>query len=377
MRTKAAALYEVGKPLVGEEVGLDPHKPGEVMIKMVASGICHSDIHAFTGDSGYDVYPIILGHEGAGIVHEVGEGVTRFKTGEHAIMTFLPSCGKCRWCHTGHPNKCDLGALLTSGYMPDGTTRFRRASDGTELFSFLFNGSFAEYTVVPEASLVPVADHVPLDRVCLLGCGFTTGFGAATNKLRVKPGETATVVGCGGLGLAAVQGLKNSNAGKIIAVDVHEEKLEMAKKFGATHTIQNKHDVAAITEEIMEITWGIGTDYSLEFVGFDQSDETLRIAFEAIRKGGTMCMVGVAAKDKRTLPFDPYTLTLWRKKVHGVLFGEAQFQVDIPRYISLYEKRQIDLDGMVTRELTLDQINDGFEAVLAGNKVARQVIKYG
>ncbi len=376
MRMKAAVFYGVGKPLVVEEVELDPPKAGEVLVKMVATGICHSDIHRYTGDAASKLYPIILGHEGAGIVQEVGEGVTRVTPGQHAILTFLPSCGKCQWCHTGHPNKCDLGALVTGGYMPDGTTRFHLASDGADIYSFLFNSTFAEYTVVPEASLVPVAEHLPLDRVCLLGCGFTTGFGAATNKLHIKPGETVTVVGCGGLGLAAIQGAKTSSAGMIVAVDLHEEKLEMAKKFGATHTIQNKHDVAAITEKIMEITWGIGTDYSLEFVGFDQSDETLRIAFEAIRKGGTMCMVGVAAADKRTLPFDPYTLTLWRKKVQGVLFGESQFQADIPRFVSLYEQKQIDLDGMVTRELTLDQINDGFEAVLAGNKVARQVIKY-
>ena len=376
MRIKAAVLYGIETPLVIEEVELDPPKAGEVLVKMVATGICHSDIHRYTGDAASRLYPIILGHEGAGIVQEVGEGVTRVEPGQHAILTFLPSCGKCRWCHTGHPNKCDLGAQLTAGFMPDGTTRHHRVSDGTDIYSFLFNSTFAEYAVVPEASLVPVSEHLPLDRVCLLGCGFTTGFGAATNKLHIKPGETVTVVGCGGLGLAAIQGAKTSGAGKIIAVDLHEEKLEMAKKFGATHTIQNKHDIPSITEKIMDITWGIGTDYSLEFVGFDQSDETLRIAFEAIRKGGTMCMVGVAAADKRTLPFDPYTLTLWRKKVQGVLFGESQFQADIPRFVSLYEQKQIDLDGMVTRELNLEQINEGFEAVLAGNKVARQVIKY-
>jgi S-(hydroxymethyl)glutathione dehydrogenase/alcohol dehydrogenase len=165
-------------------------------------------------------------------------------------------------------------------------------------------------------------------------------------------------------------------AGKIIAVDLYEEKLEMARKFGATHTIKNTRDVDAIIEEIMEITWGVGTDFSIEYVGMDQSDETLDIAFQAIRKGGTMYMVGVADEDHRTLPFDPYTLTLWRKKVVGVLSGDAQFQVDIPRFISLYEQGQINLDDMITKELTLEQINEGFENVLAGNRVARQVIRY-
>jgi S-(hydroxymethyl)glutathione dehydrogenase/alcohol dehydrogenase len=292
------------------------------------------------------------------------------------VLTFLPSCGKCRWCHTGHPNKCDLGALLRSGKMLDGTTRLHRASDGEDIYNFLFNSTYAEYSVAPEASLVPVPEHVPLEKICLFGCGFTTGFGTATNKLSIKPGETITIVGCGGLGLAAIQGAAVSGAGKIIAVDIHDEKLEMAKKFGATHTIRNAHDVDALIAEIMEITWGIGTDYSIEFVGFDQSDETLDIAFQAIRKGGTMCMVGIGAKDKRTLPADPYTLTLWRKKITGVLFGESQFQTDIPRFVSLYEQGQINLDDMITKELTLDQINEGFENVLAGNKVARQVIRY-
>ena len=375
MRMKAAVLYGVKEPLVVEEVELDPPKAGEVLVKLMATGICHSDLHRYTGDAQCQLFPIVLGHEGAGIVEEAGEGVTRVKKGDHVVLTFLPSCGKCRWCHTGHPNKCDLGAHLREGKMLDGTTRLHR-TDGSDVYNFLFNSTYAEYSVAPEASLVPVAEHLPLEKLCLLGCGFTTGFGTATNRLHIRPGETITIVGCGGLGLAAIQGARLSGAGKIIAVDIHPEKLEMAKKFGATHGVLNKHIVEEVIQEITDITWGLGTDYSIEFVGFDQSDETLDIAFRSIRKGGTMCMVGIGAQDKRTLPFDPMTLTLWRKKVIGVLFGEAQFQTDIPRFATLFEQGQINLDDMVTRELSLEQITDGFQAVLAGNQVARQVIRY-
>lgn len=375
MRTRAAVLYGVGEPLVVEEIELDPPKTGEVLVKMVATGICHSDIHVVTGDSIRD-YPLVLGHEGAGIVAEVGPGVTSVKPGEKVILTFLPSCGKCKWCHTGKPNLCDLGQYLRTGYMLDGTTRIHRASDGLEIRNFLFNSTFAEHTVVPEASIVPVGEHVPLEKACLFGCGFTTGYGATTNKLHIKPGETVTIVGCGGLGLSGIMGAKASSAGMIIAIDVHQEKLDMAKKLGATHTLLNTHNTEDLIEKIQALTHGVGTDYSLEFVGFDQSNETLDIAYQAIRKGGTMCMVGVGANDKRTLPVDPYTLTLWRKSILGVLFGDAQFRADIPRYINLLELGKLDMDNLITHYITLDDINEGFQNVLAGNKVGRQIIRY-
>ena len=374
MRMKAAVLGGANEPLSVEEIELDDPKAGEVRVKMVATGVCHSDLHVVTGDLPRD-FPVVLGHEGAGIIDMVGEGVTTVKPGEHVVLTYLPACGKCRWCHTGEPNMCDLGAMLRTGLMFDDTTRLHRA-DGTDLFGFLFVSTWAEYSVVPEASLVVVPAHVPLERVCLLGCGFTTGFGAATNAVHIRPGETVTIVGCGGLGLAAVPGARISNAGKIICVDVHPEKLEMAKKFGATHGVLNRHDPDAVIAEIMEITWGLGTDYSFEFVGFDQCDETIDIAFRALRKGGTLSVLGVGKSDRTDIPIDPYTLAMWSKKVQGVLFGDAQFQTDIPRYVQLFEEGRIDLDGMVTQELRLEDINTAVENVLAGNRVARQVIRF-
>jgi NDMA-dependent alcohol dehydrogenase len=375
MRMKAAVLYDVRKPLVVEEVELDPPKAGEVLVKMVATGVCHSDLHVYTGDLTRP-FPVVLGHEGAGIVTELGPGVTKFAKGDHVVLTYLPACGDCKWCHIGQPNMCNLGAELRTGLMLDHTTRLHRAKDGKDISSFLFVSTFAEYSVVPQASLVKVPDHVPLERVCLLGCGFTTGFGAMTNPIHIRPGETVTIVGCGGLGLAAVQAAKMSGAGKIIVVDVHEEKLTMAKKFGATHTIQNRHNADEVIKEILEITWGLGTDYSGEFVGGDTVDETIDIAFRAIRKGGTMLMVGVGAADKTSMPVDAYTLALFRKRIQGVLFGDAQFKTDIPRYIDLYMQKKIDLDGMVTQEFKLEDINTCFQNIFAGNKVARQVIRF-
>ncbi|MCH7478538.1 MAG: Zn-dependent alcohol dehydrogenase [SAR324 cluster bacterium] len=377
MRMRAAVFYEVNKPLVIEEIELDPPKAEEVLVKVVATGVCHSDVHYFTGDSRRTTdRPIILGHEGAGIVEEVGPGVTSVKPGDHVVMTFLPTCGHCKWCHRGEPTLCDLGAQIGSGKMLDGTYRHHRASDGEDIDNFLFVSTFGEYSVTSAASLVKVPDYLPLERLCLLGCGFTTGFGAVTNAAHIRPGETVTIVGCGGLGLSAVQGAASCDAGKIIVVDIHEQKLEMAKKFGATHTILNRHNVKEVIQEIREITCGEGTDYSFEFVGTEATDETQAIAFKAARKGGSVFLVGAGNSKRRTLPISSDELILYRKKVQGVLFGDAQFQVDIPRYVDLFEQGKIDLDGLVSQEFSIDDINTCFENVLAGNRVARQVIRY-
>jgi S-(hydroxymethyl)glutathione dehydrogenase/alcohol dehydrogenase len=195
MRIKAAVLNELGAPLTVEEVELDPPKAGEVLVKLKATGICHSDVSVFTGHIPTAI-PIILGHEGAGEIVEVGEGVTRVRPGDHVLLTYLPACGRCRWCHIGRPNLCDLGAHLRDGTMLDGTARHHRVSDGSDLHSWLFISTFGEYTVAPEASLVVVPNHVPLEKICLFGCGFTTGFATVTNKLHIRPGETITIIGC-------------------------------------------------------------------------------------------------------------------------------------------------------------------------------------
>ena len=375
MRMKAAVLWDIKKPLTIEEIELAPPKEGEVLVKMVATGVCHSDVHYWTGDVPREK-PIILGHEGAGVIQETGPGVTRFKKGDHVVLTFLPSCGKCRWCHQGEPVMCDLGGKLRTGKYLDDTYRHHIVRTNQPASVFLWVSTFAEYSIVPEASLVKAPEWLPLEKLCLLGCGFTTGFGAATNVAKIKPGETVTIIGCGGLGLSAVQGARLSSAGKIIAVDVHPEKLEMAKKFGATHTVLNKHDPQAVIDKILEITWGLGTDYAMEFVGFDQTHETYRIGYGATRKNGTMLFVGVPQVSQKSLPIEARDFALWRKHLVGVLFGDAQFQVDIPRYIQMYEKKQINLDDLVTKEFRLEDINTCFQNIVAGNRVARQVIRF-
>ncbi len=373
MRMQAAVLNAVNTPLEIEEVELDAPQAGEVLVRMVATGVCHSDVHYIVGENAREL-PLILGHEGAGIVESVGPGVTNAAQGDHVILTFLPSCGKCRWCQSGHPVLCDLGKVLRNGTMPDGTRRLRKP-DGTEINNFLFVSTFAEYTVVPATSVVRVPKAAPLERVCLLGCGFTTGFGTATNAIHITPGESVTVIGCGGLGLAAIQGAALSGAGQIIAVDLHEGKLALAKRFGATDTIVGR-DNAETLAQIMALTGDLGTDYALEFVGGGATPKTAELAFNAIHKGGTMVFAGLAPDNITSMPISPKLLMTQQKRVVGALFGDSQFRSDVPRYVDLYLQGRINLDDMVSREIALADINDAVQEVIAGDKVARQVIRF-
>lgn len=375
MRMRAAILEEVNQPLRVEEIEIDPPREGEVLVKMVASGVCHSDVNAWTGDKLITPLPCVLGHEGAGIVQEVGPKVEDVKAGDHVVLTYLPSCGKCRWCHTGHSNMCDMGKLIPTGTATDGTHRLHR-TDGSPLSNFLFVSTFAEYTVCPAASVVVVPDYVNLAHVCLFGCGFVSGYGAVTNAVHIRPGESITIVGCGGLGLAAVQGARRSGAGKIIAVDIHEEKLAMARRFGATHTIRNRGDIDDVCAQIKEITWGVGTDFGFEFVGHSQAPQTLALAFRVTRKRGTVGMVGVGPRDMGYLPFSPWDIVHYRMRIVGVLYGDAQFRVDVPRYVRDYTEGRIDLENMITTELRLEEINQAIENLLSGQHVARQIIRF-
>jgi NDMA-dependent alcohol dehydrogenase len=375
MRVKAAVMYSAKQPLVVEQVELDPPKAHEVLVKLVATGVCHSDVHVFTGDLPIPG-PIVLGHEGAGFVQEVGPGVTRVKAGDKVVLSFLPSCGQCRWCNEGRPNLCDLGAQLTAGVMLDQTPRLHSVKDKSPIRNWLFVSTWAEYTVVPDACLVKVVDEAPLEKACLFGCGFTTGYGATTNSIHIRPGESITIVGCGGLGLSAIQGAAASDAGMIVAVDVHEEKLTLAKKMGATHVIQNRHNPDEVVKEVMTLTGGLGTDYSGEFVGFDQTPETVDIAFRSVRKGGTMLLVGVGALAQTHLKVSPFMLAMYEKRIQGVLFGSARFKTDIPRYVDLLLKGKLDMDTLITHEFKLEDINTCIQNLLAGNKVGRQVIRF-
>ncbi len=375
MKGRAAVLTGIKDPFVIEEVEFSSPGPGEVMVKMVATGVCRSDINFWAGDKVISPFPVVLGHEGAGVIAEVGEGVDEVKVGDHVVLTYLPACGRCRWCHTGQPNMCDMGGMLNKGLLPNGEVRMRRPS-GESLHHFLFVSTFAEYSVCPAASVVKVADYIDLRQVCLFGCGFSSGYGAVMNAVHVRPGECVLIVGCGGLGLAAVQAAKACGAGKIIAVDVHQEKLTLARQFGATHTIQNQHRVGEVLDKVNEITWGVGADYAFEFVGHSQAPETLEIGFMGVRKQGTFCMVGVATSKMGYLPLAPGHLTYYRKRVKGVLFGDIQFRYDIPRYVKMYEEGKIDLNNMISHRLRLDQINDAVENIMAEKEVVRQVIYF-
>ncbi|HKI98100.1 MAG TPA: Zn-dependent alcohol dehydrogenase [bacterium] len=373
MKTKAAILYEPNAPLAVEQIELDPPGAGEMLVQMKATGICHSDLHCIQGDWPIPM-PMVLGHEGAGVIKEVGAGVTRFQPGDHVILTFLPACGHCNWCHRGRPNLCDLGAQLLSGKLPGGETRMH-TQGGDPLNHWLFVSTFAEYAVVPELSAVKVAPDVPLEKVCLLGCGATTGFGAAWRTVQVAPGDAVVVVGAGGLGLNTIQACALSGASKIIAIDVHEEKLVLAKKFGATHTIQNNHDIMGVLGQVMELTEGVGADYGFEVVG-EHMEETVALAFNATAKGGTTVIVGVGRADAQGIAVSPFVLPLYAKTVKGTLFGNAQFKYDLGKLVGLYQEGKLNLDDLVSQELTLDQVNQGLDDMRAGNKVARSVIRF-
>lgn len=375
MRMKAAVSYAFNEPLVLEELELDPPKAGEVLVKMMASGVCKSDIRAMMGH--YPLpHPVVLGHEGAGIVEEVGPGVKDYAPGDHVVLSMIPSCGKCRWCHIGHPNKCEEVAKVIRGTQMDGGTRRSLPRDGTRVYGMGFTSTFAEYTVVPSICLVKVPDYLPLEHLCLLGCGFTTGFCAATNVVHVRPGEKVLVVGCGGLGLSAIQGLALQTPGMLIAVDLFDEKLAMAKHFGATQTFRNTGDIEALYQEIWDLTWGVGVDYAFDFAGLVGQDNSIQLGVKCLRKGGTMVFVGSADPAMESIPVSPFHLQQWQKSITGVLFGSAQFRADIPRIVEMYEKGAVNLKDMVTLEFPLEEINVAIENVHAKNKAARQVIRF-
>ena len=375
MKTKAAVMYESKAPLVVEEIELDPPKAGEILVKLTATGICQSDLHAWKQDWSMFIPPIVLGHEGAGVVEQVGEGVTHVQPGDKVVLTYLPACGACQWCHRGEPYLCDLTAMLASGKMLDGTSRLHSAS-GTELSHFLFVSTFSQYTVAPAASVIKMLPDDRLERLCLLGCGATTGFGAAWRAVQVGHGDTVLVMGCGGLGLNTIQAAAIGGASKIIAVDIHEEKLVLARQFGATHAIKNTHDLFGVVGQVMEITEGIGVDYGFEVVGGDEIDETMVMTFSAVRKGGTMIQVGVPSDSKTTSPISPFILSMYNKNIKGISFGRTQFKTDIPKLAQMYRNGAMKLDELVHEELPLEKINQGFESIMAGNKGGRTVIRF-
>ena len=346
-----------------ETVNIDPPKTGEVLVRMKACGVCHSDISIINGTIPQP-FPAVIGHEGAGVVEQIGDGVHTVKPGDHVVLSFVPRCGECFHCLHDQPFLCTVSP--PDGTLFDGTSRIHQ--NGQRLYTMSFLGNMAEYAVVPEACVVSVDKSVPFQAAALVGCGVTTGVGAVINTAQVEPGSTVAVFGCGGVGLSVVQGARIAGARMVIAVDLSAEKLEMAKSFGATHTVTPGTDAA---KEIMALTGGIGADYAFEVVGLGKLVEA---AFKATRRGGTTVVVGVGSKDDR-YSFNSLILPFTAKTIKGSMYGSANFKVDFPMLLDLYKAGKLDLDHMVTRTYTIDEAGQAFEDLEAGRN-ARGVILF-
>ena len=369
MKTQAAILWETNTPWSVEDVELDTPKAGEVLVKLAASGMCHSDEHLVTGDLPFAL-PIIGGHEGAGVVQQVGEGVSWLQPGDHVVFGFIPACGKCPSCSTGHQNLCDLGALLGIGMqISDGTSRHHAQGKDVGLMCLL--GTFSKHTVVNEASCIKIDKDVPLTRVCLLGCGVVTGWGSAVYAADVQPGDTVVVVGIGGIGSNAVQGAKLAGAKKVIAIDPVEFKREKAMEFGATHTAASMAEAMPL---INELTWGTMANKVIMTMGVG-SGAVLAEALALTAKRGRVVVTNIHPAMELSATVSLLDLTLMEKQIVGSLFGSANPRYDIPKLLGLYRDGLLDLDGLVTREYPLTAINDGYQDMRDGKNI-RGVLVY-
>jgi NDMA-dependent alcohol dehydrogenase len=374
MQTRAAVLREIGQEWSVEDIELDPPKAGEVLVQMKASGMCHSDEHLVTGDlaGATSPMPLIGGHEGAGIVMEVGPNVTGLEPGDHVVFGFIPACGRCPSCASGHSNLCDVGgaAFPTGRQISDGTARHHTAA-GEDLGLMCLLGTFAHHTVVHESSCVKIDKELPLDRACLLGCGVVTGWGSAVYAAEVGPGDFVAVVGAGGIGSNAIQGAKLAGARVIAAIDPVEFKRETAMELGATHTY------SSITEAIGALgdsTWGRGFDKVIMTMGVGDGD-ALGEAFWLGGKRAKIVVTNIHPTVEQSMAVPGAMLTLFEKQLVGSLFGSANIRKDIPALLELYTQGQLDLDTLVTNTYTLDEINQGFEDMRNGKNI-RGVLIY-
>jgi len=380
MRTRAAVLYAPHTEYKIEEIELDEPKANEVLVRFVASGMCHSDEHMVTGDMamdpaiiemlGWQQYPIILGHEGGGIVEKVGPGVTELKAGDHVVTSFVPSCGRCPSCAKGQQNLCDNGAHLLSGRQEDGTSR-HHLLDGTDLATMCCLGTFAEHSVMNINSLVKVEEDLPLDKACLVACGVTTGWGSATYAAEVAPGDTVVVIGTGGVGMNAVQGAHLAGARYVIALDPVEFKREQAQNFGATHVAS---DVAEAQALLGELTWGRLADKVIVTVGEGKGAD-LESYMGMVGKGGRLVFTAVANMNENDVQLNLFAFAMQQKQLVGTIFGSANPRYDIPKLLGLYRSGHLKLDELITRTYTLDQINEGYQDMRDGKNI-RGVIVY-
>ncbi|XP_059138838.1 alcohol dehydrogenase class-3-like [Physella acuta] len=368
---QAAVAWEAKKPLSIETVEVAPPKAGEVRIRILATGVCHTDAYTLEGHDPEGVFPVILGHEGGGIVESVGEGVTSVVPGDHVIPLYLPQCYECKFCKNQKTNLCQkIRVTQGQGLMPDGTSRF--TCKGKQLFHFMGCSTFSEYTVCAEISVAKINPEAPLDKACLLGCGISTGYGAALNTAKVSPGSVCGVWGLGAVGLAVVMGCKKAGASKIFGIDINADKFEHAKAFGATDFINpNDYPNQTIQEVVMNLTDG-GFDYTFECIG---NVHTMRAALECCHKGwGESTIIGVAASGQEisTRPFQLVTGRVWR----GSAFGGWKSRDSVPKLVDEYMKKELKVDEFVSFTLPLDQINEAFHYMHTGQSI-RSVIVFG
>lgn len=369
IKSKAAVAWGPKQPLTIEEVDVMLPKEGEVLVRVVASGVCHTDAFTLGGEDPEGVFPTILGHEGGGIVEQIGEGVTSVEVGDHVIPLYTPECRECKFCKSGKTNLCQkIRATQGKGLMPDGTTRFYK--DGKPIYHYMGCSTFSEYTVLPEISLAKVNKDAPLEEVCLLGCGVTTGMGAVMNTAKVEEGATVAIFGLGGIGLSAVIGATMAKASRIIAIDINESKFDLATKLGATECINPKNFDKPIQDVIVEMTDG-GVDYSFECIG---NVNIMRSALECCHKGwGESVVIGVAGAGQEisTRPFQLVTGRVWR----GSAFGGVKGRTELPEYVERYMAGEFKLDDFITHTMGLEDINEAFDLMHEGKSI-RTVIHF-
>jgi S-(hydroxymethyl)glutathione dehydrogenase/alcohol dehydrogenase len=366
MKTRAALFCRPGEPFRIETLDLDEPRAGEVLVKVAAAGVCHSDWHLMTGATRHAT-PVVPGHEGSGVVQSVGEGVTRAKVGDHVALNWAPNCGECFYCLRDRPSLCDryVGPIW-AGTMMDGTTRFSK--EGQPVYHFSAVACFSEYVVVPEQCCVPLGHEVPLEIAALIGCAVTTGVGAVLNTARIEPGSSVAVFGAGGVGLSVIMGAKLAGAGRIISVDTHESKGDLAQDFGATHVFMNGPEC---NEAIRRLTGGRGADYVFEAIGIPAVQEQ---CLDVVRPGGTVVLAGVSPMGSATnLP--GAIITRQEKTVTGTYYGSANTARDFPLYADLYLQGKLDLERLVSRSYELSQINEAYADMLGG-QLARGIIRF-
>lgn len=369
IKSRAAIAWGPNQPLSIEVVDVMPPQAGEVRIRVIATGVCHTDAFTLSGDDPEGIFPVILGHEGGGIVESVGAGVTSVKVGDHVIPLYTPECGECKFCKSGKTNLCQkIRETQGKGLMPDGTTRFFK--DGKPVFHYMGCSTFSEYTVLPEIALAKVNKDAPLDEVCLLGCGVTTGMGAVMNTAKVEEGATVAIFGIGGIGLSAIIGATMAKASRIIAIDTNESKFELARKLGATDCINPKDYDKPIQDVIVKLTDG-GVDYSFECIG---NVNVMRSALECCHKGwGESVIIGVAGAGQEisTRPFQLVTGRVWR----GSAFGGVKGRSELPGIVDRYMQGEFRLNDFITHTMGLDRINEAFDLMHAGKSI-RTVIHF-